>query len=144
MGLFFTDEQGRKRIPYFGSYGIGVTRLIGTIVELHHDKKGIIWPESVAPYQIYLIVIGDKAKDEAEKLYETLREENVEVLYDDRADKGPGEKFADADLIGIPNRIVISEKTLAKGMDMVEIKKRSEEKSEIISAQKINEVIKVE
>jgi len=115
-----------------GCYGIGISRLLGTIVEVFHDEKGIIFPKTVAPYDIYLIDI--KSNGEAEKVYEMLQGEGYEVLFDDR-EKTPGEKFSDADLMGIPLRVVVSEKTLKEGA--VEIKKRSEETIEMV---KINEI----
>lgn len=129
MGMNFTAEDGTKKPIYLGSYGIGITRSLATIVEVHHDDQGIIWPESVAPFQIHLISIG--ANPEADKLYEKLTKEGKEVLYDDR-EVSAGIKLADADLIGIPERWVVSEKTLKE--DSVEVKKRNEDK---VSLQKI-------
>ncbi|MEK7208605.1 MAG: aminoacyl--tRNA ligase-related protein [Patescibacteria group bacterium] len=127
LGLTYLDEKGASRPVFMGSYGIGPGRLMGTIVELFADDKGIVWPEAVAPFQVHLVSIagadGAKVGREADKLYEALTrkgekgrngEKGVEVLYDDRALRA-GEKFADADLLGIPLRIVISEKTLADG-----------------------------
>ncbi|MDP2664109.1 MAG: His/Gly/Thr/Pro-type tRNA ligase C-terminal domain-containing protein, partial [bacterium] len=107
-------------------------RLMATIVEANHDKNGIIWPEEVAPFQVHLIPIEDSGKviKAAGKLYQDLEKEGIEVLYDDRKDKSAGEKFAEADLIGIPVRIVVSEKTLAK--NSIEIKKRNETKMKLI------------
>ena len=108
-----------------GSYGIGLGRTMGAMVETLHDDNGIIWPESVAPFKIHLIELKSSnpvVQKEAEKIYKTCLDNGVEVLYDDRDDKSVGEKFADADLIGIPKRIVVSEKTLAK--NSVEIKDR--------------------
>lgn len=134
------DKEGKDKLLITGCYGIGLQRLMGTIVEVCHDKKGIIWPESVAPFKVHLILVasqrpeGQKVAEEADKIYKELLNNNVEVLYDDR-EVGAGEKFADADLIGIPYRVVISEKSLAAGG--VEIKKRSEEKSEIVETKDI-------
>jgi len=116
-----------------GSYGIGVPRLMGTIVEVFFDDNGIIWPESVAPFQVHLINIGEDEK--AEEIYEKLNKNGVEVLWDDREEKRPGEKFADADLIGIPYRVVISKKSLENSG--VEIKKRNEKDSKIISKEEL-------
>lgn len=140
LGLFYSDEKGKKRPVIMGSYGIGVSRLMGTIVEVHNDERGIIWPDIVAPFKAHLIEIrakgeGQKVKKTSEKLYKELLAKGVEVLYDDRDDKTAGEKFADADLIGIPWRVVVSEKTLEKGA--VEIKKRDSQKGELISTQKL-------
>ncbi len=120
MNVSYTDKNGEKKYVYFGSYGIGLTRLMGVIAEVFHDERGPIWPESVAPFTHFLMSIG---KDEqTEKLYNTLKEKGIEVLYDDR-DVSPGQKFADCDLLGIPYRIVVSSK-LEEGT--VELKKRSE------------------
>ncbi|TSC90303.1 MAG: prolyl-tRNA synthetase [Parcubacteria group bacterium Gr01-1014_2] len=128
LGLNYTDENGDKKPVIMASYGIGPARLMGTIVELHNDKNGIIWPESVAPFKVHLIVLDGKNK-EGDKIYDDLKKSGVEVLYDDREDKSAGEKFADADLIGCPLRIVVSEKTLEK--DSVEMKKRNEKDAKL-------------
>lgn len=133
FGFMFQDDQGTKQPVIMGCYGIGLGRLMGTIVEVHHDDRGIIWPESVAPFRVHLVELStqdSKVKKHAEELYELLLAKGVEVLYDDRDDKSAGEKFADADLIGIPWRCVISEKTLAQ--DGVEIKRRDVSQREII------------
>lgn len=127
MGVSFTDDNGEKKYAYFGSYGIGITRLIGVLAEVFNDEKGIIWPEAVAPFKVYLISIGKD--EEAESLYKTLEEKGIEVLYDDREAR-PGEKFADADLLGIPLRVVVSEK-LEDGK--IELKKRDEHEVSIIT-----------
>lgn len=121
----FTDKEGKEQLVIMGCYGIGNTRLIGTIVEAKHDENGIIWPINVAPYHVYLASIGndEKVLKEAEKLYEKLVKADIEVLYDDRHES-PGVKFKDADLTGIPLRLVISNRTLEK--DGVEWKLRSE------------------
>ncbi len=132
--LVYKDNEGNAKKVIMGCYGIGVSRLMGTIVEVHNDEKGIVWPKSVAPFQVHLISIGKD--DDARRMYEMLTEKDIEVILDDR-DVRPGEKFADADLIGIPLRVVISEKT----GDKVEVKKRVEESSELIEAQKITELI---
>lgn len=130
MNLRFRNEKGEEVYPYFGSYGIGLTRNMGAIVEVHHDDKGIIWPKSVAPFDAHLISIDEKtATTEARKIYETLRNSNIDVLWDDRKDVSAGEKFATADLLGIPVRLVVSKKTGSK----VEFKKRNEEKTELLS-----------
>ena len=113
MGLKFTNSEGQQASIYMGSYGIGITRAMGVIVEKFADDKGLVWPEAVAPYRVYLATIGDVA-EQAEALYEELQSKGVEVLYDDR-DVRPGEKFADADLIGIPHRVVLSPKLVEQG-----------------------------
>jgi prolyl-tRNA synthetase len=127
---YFTDKKGKKKPMWMGSYGIGVGRSMACIVETHHDKKGIIWPKSVAPYQVQLLVIGEtqKVKRGGDQAYGKLSREGIEVLYDDREDISAGEKFADADLIGIPVRLVISEKTKNK----VEWKERDKKKTELL------------
>ena len=119
FNLTYKDSEGKEKHPIMGCYGIGVSRLMGAVVESISDEKGIIWPETIAPYRVHLLSIGEE--DKSLEIYEQLLKEGVEVLYDDR-DKGAGEKFADADLIGIPFRVVVSEKTLKE--DSVEIKKR--------------------
>ena len=134
--LTYTDETGVLKPVIMGCYGIGLSRVMGAIVEVHHDEKGILWPETVAPFNVHLVEIpgknkADIVKKTAEKFYEELLAKNIEVLYDDRADKTPGEKFADADLIGIPLRVVVSEKTLEK--KGVEVKKRGEKGARIVS-----------
>ena len=134
LALYFTDEKGAKYPVLSGAYGIGVSRLMATVVETHNDGTGIVWPESIAPYRVHLIVLDDK-KEEAEKVYRDLTAKGVEVLYDDRDDKSAGEKFADADLIGCPVRIVVSKKTLEK--DSVELKFRNEKDFKLI---KLNEI----
>ena len=134
MKMQYTDEKGDRQSVYLCSYGIGIGRLMGTIVEVFHDEKGIIWPESVAPFAVHLINLGQK--EEAEKIYQELSDKNIEVLFDDR-EVSAGEKFADADLIGIPLRVVVSQKSLEKGG--VEVKERKEEKAEIF---KIKELLK--
>lgn len=125
MGVYFTDTDGSKKPVWFGSYGIGVTRLIGAIVEASHDDRGIIWPEPVAPYQVHLIGLNQKAED----VYENLQTQGVEVLFDDRQDVGAGAKFADADLLGMPYRLVASDKT----GDKIEVKKRTEQEARLMS-----------
>lgn len=127
----FTDEQGKRQKYYMGCYGIGIGRTLAAIVEKYHDDKGIIWPENIAPFKVYLASLGDKSEvvESAQKLYEDLTQQGVAVLYDDRLDVRPGEKFADADLLGIPYRVVISEKTLAQ--NQYEIKKRTESEAQM-------------
>lgn len=108
LDLKFTDKDGERKTVYMGCYGIGVSRVMGVIAEKYADDKGLVWPEDIAPFKTYLIAIGDKAKEIA-RAYEAKNPETV--LYDDR-DARPGEKFKDAELIGIPRRVVISDKTL--------------------------------
>lgn len=136
LDLAYADEKGDKKPVIMGSYGIGPGRVMGTIVETLSDDKGIVWPEAVAPFAVHLIAIANengKALTEANKLYETFTKAGVEVLFDDR-DVRAGEKFADADLIGIPLRMVVSDKTLEMGK--VEVKGRNQEKAEYIDLAK--------
>lgn len=117
FGLTYLDEHGEKKPVIMGSYGIGPGRLMGTVVEVLSDEMGIKWPESIAPFKMHLVLLAGKdgkAKEYADKLYSELTASGAEVLYDDR-DARAGEKFADADLIGIPHRVVISDKTLQEG-----------------------------
>ncbi len=117
LGLAYKDEAGASQPVVMGSYGIGPSRVMGTIVEVLSDEKGIVWPESVAPFAVHLIELSNGSVDvkaEAEELYRDLTSSGVEVLFDDR-DARAGEKFADSDLMGIPLRVVVSEKTLAAG-----------------------------
>lgn len=116
LGLTYKDENGKDQHIYMGSYGIGIPRLMGTIVEVFADDKGIVWPAAVAPFGVHLIELGgsEDVKKEAAELYRELTQAGVEVLWDDR-DLRAGEKFADSELIGIPLRVVVSEKTLAEG-----------------------------
>lgn len=136
--LNFTDKDGKQKPVLMGCYGIGNTRLLGTIVEASHDTKGIIWPKEVSPYLVHLITIGvdDEVNAISEKLYENLRKRKIEVLFDDR-DISPGEKFNDADLIGLPLRIVVSKRTIEK--NSIEWKERTEEDTQLI---KIDEALK--
>lgn len=108
LDLSYTSETGTREKVYMGSYGVGPSRVMGLIAELFSDEKGIIWPENIAPFRVHIIQIGD-VTSEAQALYDELIEIGIEVLWDDREAR-PGEKFADADLIGIPHRVVVSEK----------------------------------
>ncbi|MDB5170783.1 MAG: proS [Candidatus Saccharibacteria bacterium] len=114
LGLYFTDDDGVDKPVVLGSYGIGITRLMGVIAEHFSDDKGLVWPEAVAPAKVYLARLGDNEAvvSQADELYELFNNRGVSVLYDDR-DVRPGQKFADADLMGIPYRVVISDKTVA-------------------------------
>lgn len=140
FGLSFVDKDGTKKPVLMGCYGIGLQRAMGTIVEVHHDDRGIIWPDEVAPFQVVLIGITScrdaacRVSKEREKIYKQLIDKNIEVLYDDR-DVSAGEKFADADLIGIPVRIVVSEKTLAK--NSVELKNRNQKTAKLVKINKL-------
>ena len=111
MNLVFTGSDGMQHYAYMGSYGIGITRVMGVIVEKFADEKGLIWPENIAPARVYLVQIGEKSRTAADELYEALGAQGVEVLYDER-DERPGVKFADAELMGIPLRVTVSDRLL--------------------------------
>lgn len=128
MNAKFADKDGKEKFYYMGCYGIGVDRTMATIVETFNDERGIIWPDEVAPFKAHLISI--KSNKESDEIYEKLTSAGIEVLYDDREDTSAGEKFADADLIGIPYRLVVSKKTLDQ--NSVEIKKRGDDKVELV------------
>ena len=129
LGLKFSDENNEMKTVYMGCYGIGVSRVMGVIAEKFADEKGLVWPEVVAPFKYYLVGIGESGTKEAEKWY-AGRE--TEVLFDDR-DVRPGEKFADAELLGIPYRVVISDKTLSEGSAEIVCRKTGETKMVKIS-----------
>lgn len=134
----YTDEEGKPRPVVMGCYGIGLPRLMGAIVEVWHDDSGIIWPETVAPFAIHLLALGGGEK-QAETIYNQLSEKGIDVLYDNRRDVAAGEKFADADLIGIPLRVVVSEKTVA--INSVEVKKRKEAKIQLVKIPQVQGLI---
>lgn len=126
MKAFYTDKDGTKKPIWFGSYGIGPTRVMGAYVEVSHDDKGIIWSEVIAPFKVHLISL-EGVETKAEKLYKKLLDKGIEVLWDDR-DESAGVKLRDADLIGNPIRLVVSKRT----GDKVEFKKRVSEKCELL------------
>ena len=111
MNLVFTGSDGAQQYAYMGSYGIGITRVLGVIVEKFADEKGLVWPDAIAPARVYLVQIGEKSRAAADELYELLKAQGVEVLYDDRNER-PGVKFADAELMGIPLRVTVSDRLL--------------------------------
>jgi prolyl-tRNA synthetase len=130
--LTYTDENGENKLVIMGSYGIGLGRLMGTVVETLSDDKGIIWPKSIAPFGVHLLVLGEdmEVRKEADSVYDMLLANKVEVLFDDREGLSPGEKFADADLLGIPMRLVVSNRSIKEGG--IEAKARIKEKGEIV------------
>ena len=137
-GANYIDQEGKEKPYYMGCYGIGIGRTMATIVEKYHDEKGIIWPESVAPFKVHLIGLDLKeefVKSKVYQVYQELKKHKIEVLFDDRVDVTAGEKFSDADLIGIPIRLVISKRTGEK----IEYKKRNEKEAKILT---LEEVIK--
>lgn len=133
MKVFYTDEKGLKKPVWFASYGIGPTRVMGTLVEVNHDDKGIIWPKAVAPFDVHLVDLVKGEGQEVNDVYQKLIDAGVEILWDDR-DVSAGEKFADADLIGIPVRLVVS----VRNGDKVEWKERTSEKTELLSLDEIH------
>lgn len=141
LGLQYVDEQGSKHDVIMGSYGIGPARVMGTVVEILATDKGIIWPEEIAPFKIHLLVLGEKTDiiQVADDIYSQLENAALEVLYDDRSDYSNGEKLTEADIIGCPWRVVVSEKSLEKGG--AEVKRRTAEESEIIPLDKLVEFL---
>lgn len=117
MGATYLDENGKEQPIVMGSYGIGVTRLVAAAIEQNHDEHGIIWPKAIAPYQVIILPLGkgDEVNKRAEELYLELKDNNIEVLLDDRNERA-GVKFNDADLIGIPLRLTIGSRSLDKGV----------------------------
>jgi len=133
---YYTDKNGKTKPLWMGAYGIGLERTMACIAEVHHDQKGIIWPKAVAPFQVHLILIdheGLAVKDFANQVYENLQQAGKEVLFDDREDVSAGVKFADADLIGIPVRLIVSEKTKNK----IEWKERNSSQTKLFSLPEI-------
>ena len=141
LGAFFLDQNGVSRPIIMGTYGIGLGRLLAAAIEQNHDDKGIIWPLSIAPYQVYLCPLRLENKDvaeTAEKVYQDLTKQNIEVLYDDR-DDSPGVKFNDADLLGIPLRLTVSPRTLQS--QCIELKWRKEKQTELLPLKAIARTI---
>jgi len=140
FNFYFKDKDGKEKLVQMGCYGIGLGRLMGAVVEVFHDEKGILWPNELSPFHVHLICLGNdqKLKRETEKIYQILRKEKIEVLYDDR-DRAPGEKFADADLIGIPFRIVISEKTLKS--NSLEVKERKKKETQLVKITRLSQFL---
>ncbi len=143
FGFNVLDDKGKNQIVYMGSYGIGTSRVMGVIAEVCNDDAGLIWPKEIAPYDVQLVSLGKNGEDSlvsAEKIYNELQEKGVEVLWDDRSDTNAGEKFADADLLGIPLRLVVSSKSLEKGG--AELKLRKEKDVRILPLDQITTEIK--
>lgn len=136
LNLTYVDEDGNEQLVLMGCYGIGISRIMGVMTELLSDDRGLVWPENIAPFKVYLARLGAEKEvvTAADKLYKDLTEAGIEVLYDDR-DLRPGEKFADADLIGIPYRVVVSEKTCQAGK--FELKPRTEKDAELVDIKKL-------
>ena len=141
--LKFKDKDGSEKPVIMGCYGIGIGRAMGAVVEANHDERGIMWPKELAPFAAHLIELkSDKktVKTTAQKIYQDLQKQGIKVLYDDRDDKSAGEKFAESDLIGIPYRIVVSEKTLAK--NSVELKERNKAAFKLVKIKQIAKLLK--
>ena len=136
MGFKFTNEDGHEQFVHLGSYGIGITRVMGVIVEKFHDERGIIWPENIAPYQVHIVNLGEDGQvaEQAEQLYQSLQGQGIDALWDDRATSA-GVKLADADLIGMPHRVVISAKTIAQ--NKIEYKPRQTAESSLITTEEL-------
>jgi len=143
FGLTFRAKDGKEKPVIMGCYGLGLSRIMGAVAEVKNDKNGIIWPRNIAPYLVHLLWIENNAKvrGAAQKIYDDLQKNGVEVLYDDREDKTAGEKFVEADLIGIPFRLVVSEKTLEK--NSVEIKERIEESVKLVGQSRLVKLLKM-
>ena len=138
----YQNKQGKVCPVVMGCYGIGPSRIMGAIAEISHDENGLIWPKSIAPYQVHLAgldLFKDKIKKRTNKLYQQLLKQNIEVLYDDRLHVSAGSKFADADLIGIPIRLVVSQRSLQK--NGVELKYRHQRKSKIVPFEDISSLL---
>lgn len=141
--LTYKNSEGEDVPVFMGSYGIGITRLMGTVVEVLSDDRGIVWPKSISPFNVHLLVLGANVEIQktAESLYQELVSKNIEVLFDDREDVMAGEKFADADLIGIPLRIVVSERSIEKGG--FEIKARNEKDGRVVTKEELWGILNV-
>ena len=135
LNLRIQGENGDIK-PEMGCYGIGASRIVAAAIEQNHDEKGIVWPKSLSPFQVALVEVNSKdnknVKDKCNEIYQLLKDNNIETLWDDR-DKRPGVKFADMEVIGIPMTIIVGERTLETGQ--IEIKKRKDEKPELVSHQ---------
>ncbi len=139
FNLVFKNKSGANQLVSAGCYGLGTSRVMGAIVEVAHDEQGIIWPENIAPFKAELITLGSNGSanvsKEGERIYKKMLANGIDVLYDDRREAGAGEKFKDADLIGVPRRVVISAETMKK--KKLEIKKRNGKKMELVSEEKL-------
>jgi prolyl-tRNA synthetase len=145
LGALYDDPQGVKRPIVMGSYGIGVGRLLATVAELRHDDAGLVWPASIAPFQVHLVLLAKKAPqavEAADRLYAELWVAGVEVLYDDREEPSPGVKFNDADLLGLPLRVTVSARSLEQGG--VELKRRDQAERRIVPLAELLAVLRGE
>ena len=138
MKLTFTDKDGKEKEVVMGCYGIGPSRMMGSIVEVHHDDKGIIWPKELSPYEAHLLLLDEKKKKAAEKLYQDLTKLGYKILFDDR-DESAGTKFMDADLLGISMQLIIGGKT---SQGEVEYKMRDGSVKGKVSQSKVEELLR--
>jgi prolyl-tRNA synthetase len=141
MKVNYLDKDGKSKPMYMGCYGIGVGRTMASVIEDNHDDYGPIWPMSIAPYQVHIVALqpnGSESGEKAEALYKDLQSKGVEVLFDDRGEKA-GFMFSDADLLGVPFRVIVSPKTLANGM--VEFRTRASRDSEMIPVEQAADVL---
>lgn len=139
FGLTFVDNKNERKYPIMGCYGIGISRLMGVIVEKYHDDKGIIWPENIAPFKVHLLRLADpksSAGKLADKIYKDLLADGLEVLYDERI-VSAGEKFADADLLGLPYRLVVGDRNGKK----IEVKKRNDKKVKLVNYEALRQIL---
>ncbi len=145
LGALYDDPQGVKRPIVMGSYGIGVGRLLATVAETHHDEAGLVWPASVAPFDVHLVLLPKKAPEAvetADRLYAELLAAGIDVLYDDREEPSPGVKFNDADLIGLPLRVTVSARSLEQGG--VELKRRDQSERRTVALQDLPATLRAE
>lgn len=138
MDFGFTNNEGKRQYVHLGSYGIGITRVMGVLVEMFADEKGIVWPENVAPAKVYLVQIGNESKEKADELYEELTNAGVEVIYDDRNER-PGAKFADGELMGIPYTVTVSDRLLESGK--FEFKRRIDSEAQTLTKEELIAII---
>lgn len=138
MDFGFANNEGKRQYVHLGSYGIGITRVMGVLVEMFADEKGIVWPENVAPAKVYLVQIGNESKEKAGELYEELTNAGVEVIYDDRNER-PGAKFADGELMGIPYTVTVSDRLLESGK--FEFKRRADSEAQTLTKEELIAII---
>ena len=136
LDLKYTAEDGKQNLVFMGSYGIGPSRLMGLLAEHFSDEKGLVWPENVAPAKVYLVQIGGASQQKAEEIYQQLTDKGIDVLFDDR-DERPGKKFADAELMGIPYRLTVSDRLLES--EKFELVSRATNETQMLSQSEILE-----
>ncbi len=135
LDLKYTDEDGSSKSVFMGSYGIGPSRIMGLIAEHFSDDKGLVWPDNIAPFRVYLVQIGNESVKKADELYQKLVSMGIEVLYDDRAEVRPGQKFADHELMGIPYRVTVSDRLLND--NMYEIVSRQDGEQNVLTIEQL-------